>query len=105
MYKGTKLFWHTCEKIEIVLSESKPYNTIVLSTMNETAKSVGAPLFLDLAVASRLVDDKALNSAVETAMERAQKDAKGPDRQPRALNLTERAEIADRVRRDMLANP
>ena len=106
VYRGTKLFWHTREKIEIVLSESKPYNSLILSTLNETAKVIGALVFIDLDVASSLIDGDALAKAIEKAVESAERSAKGAKgaAQTRKLDMTERAEIENRVRKEMLAN-
>ena len=106
VYRGTKLFWHTREKLEIVLSESKPYNSLVVSTLNETAKVVGALVFIDLDCASSLIDGDALSKAMEKAVEAAEKSTKGAKgaAQTRKLDITERAEIENRVRKEMLAN-
>ena len=56
LYKGTKLFWHTREKLEIVISESKPYECLVVNAHNETACKVCKPIFIDLALAMSLID-------------------------------------------------
>ena len=56
---------------------------------------------------SSLIDADAMRTAVDKAIERAEKESKTPGvgaGQTRKVDLGEKAEIGDRVRREMLAN-
>ena len=98
IYHGTKMFWHSREKLEIDIAESKPYSTLVVMTYNETAKKALPPLYVDLNVASEQLDAKNVEVMVERAAEKEEKDKR------RRLTPAEKLEIARRIEGESLAN-
>jgi len=101
IYEGTKLFWRTHEKIDIVMHEYSALHCIVMCSYNATTDEAHPNMIINKTMIEDTIEDEAVQEQLSAQRQEycLRKQIVG-----RKLTDDEEAEVAESVRRGILSN-